>query len=73
MGKFLEALRQPDGCHLIEPTDSGFTIIRRDVDCAEAFNRLAREAIKQSGVDYVALPRTDGPARYDRVFIIPLD
>lgn len=73
MKNFLESLRRPDDCHLTEPTDDGFVIVRRDDECAEAFNRLARQTIEQSGADYVALPRTDGPAGYDRVFIIRLD
>ena len=73
MGVFLDSLRRPDDCHLIEPTVEGFAIVRRDVRCAEAFNLLARETIEQSGIDYVALPRTDGSTGYDQVFIIPLD
>ena len=45
---------------------------RRRADRA-AFNRLAREVMEHSGDDYVALPRYDGPANYDRIFIIPID
>lgn len=73
MGAFLESLSRPDDCHLTEKTEEGFAIIRRSVDCADAFNELAREAIRRSGSDYVALPRTDGSIGYDQVFIIPID
>ena len=40
---------------------------------ARAFNDLVRRAIDCSGLDYVALPSTDGRAGYDQVFIIPLN
>jgi hypothetical protein len=73
VGAFLESLRQADDCHLIEQTEEGFAIVRRSADRAAPFNELAREAIQRSGSDYVALPRTDGSAGYDQVFIIPID
>ncbi len=73
MGVFLESLRRPDDCHLIEQTEEGFAIVRRGAESAQAFNDLARETIRRSGSDYVALPRTDGPTGYDQVFIIPID
>lgn len=73
MGAFLESLRRPDDCHLIEQMEEGFAIVRRSDDRAESFNELARRAIERSGSDYVALPRTDGSAGYDQVFIIPID
>lgn len=73
MGAFLESLQRPDDCHLIEQTEEGFAIVRRCADRADSFNELAREAIRRSGSDYVALPRTDGSAGYDQVFIIPID
>ena len=69
----LESLRKSDGCYLTEQIPEGFAIVRRDVEYAEAFNALARATLERSGIDYVALPRTDGPTGYDRVFIIPLN
>ena len=73
MGKFLDFLKRSDGRHLIEPAGEGFAVVRRSVADAHAFNEFAREIVRKSGDDYVALPRTDGRAGYDRVFIIPLD
>ena len=72
MGQFLESLRRSGDCHLVEPTENGFAIVRRDSHRSEAFNLLVREAVERSGSDYVALPRTDGSSGYDQVFIIPL-
>jgi len=72
VGAFIDGLRQADACHLTEPTEEGFAIVRRSPEHAQAFNALARETIHRSGRDYVALPRTDGPTGYDQVLIIPI-
>ena len=73
MGVFLQSLRDGGPSHAVEKSDDGFAVVpRRPVDRA-AFNRLAREVMEHSGDDYVALPRYDGPANYDRVFIIPIE
>lgn len=73
MPSFLRSLRKPGAAHFVERTDDGFAIVRKDAAMAEAFNEIARQAMANSGSDYVALPRSDGQANYDRVFIIPLD
>jgi hypothetical protein len=73
VGVFLESLRRSDACHLVEQTEVGFAIVRKDAEHVQAFNELARETLRLSGGDYVAFPRTDGPAGYDQVFVIPLD
>ena len=73
MGAFMESLRQAGDCHRIEHFEDGFIIARLDEGQARAFNDLARSVIRNSGADYVALPRTDGLAGYDRVVIIPMD
>jgi hypothetical protein len=72
MGVFLESLRQAGDCHRIEHFEDGFIIARLDDEHARAFNDLARRVIGSSGTDYVALPRTDGLAGYERVIIIPV-
>lgn len=72
MGVFLKSLRDGGPSHRVEPSDDGFVLLPRRTSDRAAFNRLAREVIDQSGEDYVALPRYDGPANYDRVFIIPI-
>ena len=73
MGVFLQSLRDGGPSHAVEKSDEGFVVkpLRR-ADRA-AFNQLAREVMERSGDDYVALPRYDGPANYDRVFIIPIE
>ena len=73
MGEFLEFLKRSDGCHLIEPSEQGFALVRKSDADAGSFNALVRRALDCSGSDYVALPRTDGRAGYDQVFIIPLN
>jgi len=73
MGVFLQSLRDGGPSHAVESSDDGFVVKpRRRADRA-AFNRLAREVMEHSGDDYVALPRYDGPANYDRIFIIPIE
>lgn len=72
MGVFLKSLRDGGPSHRVEPSDDGFVLLPRRTSDRAAFNRLAREVIEHSGDDYVALPRYDGPANYDRVFIIPI-
>ena len=73
MGVFLQSLKDGGPSHAVEESDEGFVVKpRRRADRA-AFNRFAREVMENSGDDYVALPRYDGPANYDRIFIIPLD
>lgn len=72
MGAFLQSLRAESPAHTVEEAEQGFAIVRRADAATTAFNSLARNAIDHSGDDYVALPRTDGPASYDRVFIIPI-
>ena len=71
MGPFLQSLRAESPAHTVEDGEQGFAIVRR-AEAAAAFNHLARCAIDHAGDDYVALPRADGPASYDRVFIIPI-
>jgi len=56
----------------VEISDDGFTVVPRRKTDRAAFNQLAREVMEHSGDDYVALPRYDGPASYDRVFVIPI-
>ena len=73
MGVFLQSLRDGGPSHAVEKTDDGFAVVPRQPRDRAAFNRLAREVMEQAGDDYVALPRYDGPANYDSVFIIPLD
>jgi hypothetical protein len=73
MQSYLKSLRKSGDAHVVEPMDDGFAIVRKDAAMAAAFNQIAREAMAHSGLDYVALPRSDGQANYDRVFIIPLD
>lgn len=73
MGVFLQSLRDGGPSHAVENSDDGFVVKpRRRADRA-AFNRLAREVMEHAGDDYVALPRYDGPANYDRIFIIPIE
>jgi hypothetical protein len=73
MGVFLQTLRDGGPSHAVEPSDEGFAVVRKRRADRGAFNRLAREVMENSGDDYVALPRYDGPTDYDRVFIIPID
>lgn len=72
MSTFLASLRRSNARHSVEQTEEGFAVVRRRGADARLFNELAREIVRRSGDDYVALPRMDGPAEYDRVFIIPL-
>lgn len=72
MGVFLQSLRDGGPSHCVEASDDGFAVVRRRRSDRVAFNRLAREVMEHAGDDYVALPRYDGPANYDRVFIIPI-
>lgn len=69
----LPSLSRPGSDHTVEQTDEGFVIVRRRPEAKAAFDNLARRVIERAGIDYVALPSTDGQAGYDRVFIIPLD
>ena len=73
MGVFLQSLRGGGPSHAVEKSEEGFVVVPRRTGDRAAFNRLAREVMEHSGDDYVALPRYDGPANYDRVFIIPLE
>jgi cell division GTPase FtsZ len=73
MKSYLKSLRKSGDAHIVEPMDEGFAIVRKEAAMAAAFNEIARQAMEHSGLDYVALPRSDGQANYDRVFIIPLD
>ena len=73
MGVFLQSLRDGGPSHAVEKSDDGFIVKPRRRADRVAFNRFAREVMEHSGVEYVALPRYDGPANYDRIFIIPLD
>lgn len=73
MGPFLKTLRRGGADFAVEPTEAGFAIVRRSSGDPEAFNALAREAVNRSGVDFVALPRSDGQAGYDQVIILPID
>ncbi|MCS6622649.1 hypothetical protein N0B44_06990 [Roseibacterium beibuensis] len=73
MGVFLQSLRDGGPSHAVEKSDEGFVVKPRGRADRDAFNRLAREVMEHSGDDYVALPRYDGPANYDRIFIIPID
>ena len=72
MGFLLKSLRDGGPSHRVEPSEIGFSLVRKRLADRIAFNQLAREVMDQAGDDYVALPRSDGPASYDRVFIIPL-
>ena len=73
MGVFLQSLKDGGPSYAVEPSDDGFAVVRKRRADRAAFNRLAREVMERSGDDYLALPRYDGPANYDRVFIIPLE
>ena len=73
MRNYLDSLKQSGDCHLAQRMDGGFAVIRRSEAHTRAFNVLAREILSNSGDDYVALPRPDGPATYDQVLIIPLE
>ena len=68
---FLKSLRKPGRFCRVEKADAGFFLVR--TDDRDAFNELARQAIDRSGLDYVALPVSDGKAGYERVFIMPMD
>lgn len=68
---FLKSLRKPGRFCRVEKADGGFFLVR--TDDRDAFNELARQAIDRSGLDYVALPVSDGKAGYERVFIMPMD
>jgi len=72
MDSYLQSLRQGGPLHLVENGEEGFAIVRRSDADRTAFNDVARYAVDHSGDEYVALPRSDGPAGYDRVFIIPI-
>ena len=69
----LRALSKPGPDHGVVRTDEGFAIVRRRPNARDGFNRLARAVIDRGGIEYVALPRSDGRADYDQVLIIPLD
>lgn len=69
----VQQLRNCADRYLVEPTDAGFVILKTPKTDAAAFDALVRDAIDSSGQEFVALPRTDGWAGYDGVFIIPFD
>ena len=73
MGVFLQSLKDGGPSYAVEPSDDGFAVVRKRRADRAAFKRLAREVMERSGDDYLALPRYDGPANYDRVFIIPIE
>ena len=73
MGMFLQSLKDGGPYYAVEPSDDGFALVRKRSADRAAFNRLAREVMEHSGDDYLALPRYDGPANYDRVIIIPIE
>ena len=73
MGVFLQSLKDGGPSYAVEPSDDGFAVVRKRRADRAAFNRLAREVMERSGDDYLALPRYDGPANYDRVFIFPIE
>ena len=73
MGVFQQSLKDGGPSYAVEPSDDGFAVVRKRRADRAAFNRLAREVMDRSGDDYLALPRYDGPANYDRVFIIPIE
>ena len=73
MGVFLQSLKDGGPSYAVEPSDDGFAVVRKRRADRAAFNRLAREVMERSGDEYLALPRYDGPANYDRVFIIPIE
>ena len=70
---FLLSLTDGGPSYAVEPSDDGFAVVRKRRADRAAFNRLAREVMERSGDDYLALPRYDGPANDDRVFIIPIE
>jgi hypothetical protein len=70
---FLDFLQKSGDCHLVERTEEGFAVVRTGNEHSEAFNDLVREAMRRSGSDFVALPRTDGSRGYDQVLIIPVE
>lgn len=73
MGVFLQSLKDGGPSHAVETSEEGFVVVPRRKGDRAAFNLLARQVMDQAGDDYVALPRFDGPASYDRVFIIPIE
>ena len=69
----LRSLETPGPDYLVEPTPEGFAIVRRDRKARATFTALARRVLDAAGDTYVALPRSDGPDGYERVFIIPFE
>lgn len=72
MSMSLDRLRRMGGQNRDELDDGAFEILRTADADARAFDSLVRETVDSSGRDFVALPRRDGRAGYDGVFIIPL-
>ncbi|GAA0215709.1 hypothetical protein QOZ96_000684 [Brevundimonas nasdae] len=68
MGPLLTALKGDARASNVQDTDHGFIL----TGSGEAFSALAREAMEKSGVEYVALPTSDGAVGYTQVVIIPL-
>ena len=69
----LHALRRSDRLYSVEDGTDGFALIRKSDGDQAVFNALVRRIIDQAGSDFVALPRTDGHAGYDGVYIIPIE
>ena len=71
MGRLLDNLERDNPAYRLEASDDGITLIRR-AGYEDDFNDFARVLIDSAGVEFVALPTTDGHAGYERVFLIPL-
>lgn len=72
MALSLTQLRLKAAEHRIDADDGGFSIEPRKAD-GEAFNRLVREALDNSGNGFVAFPQTNGRSGYAALYVIPLD
>jgi len=69
----LRQLRQNSDHYHVEPHDAGFAILKTARADGAAFHALVQDALNSAGEEFVALPRSDGSAGYDGVFIIPLE